>query len=167
MLDTKRRVEYGVRQILQEVGELIKSHSTAMNETLNERFGGIANNIIGTQSGALANLTAEMEQELDQVTFRTWTSRSCSHAGIMRQLLISSLFQVWRQINIMYQQVIETAATVNKIDQQNEAYINGTISTVDGIETKVGFFMLSMIETLFSDHFLPRYTRIIHLLGDR
>lgn len=37
VIDTKRRVEYGVHQILLEVGDLIKAHSKETNATINER----------------------------------------------------------------------------------------------------------------------------------
>lgn len=37
VLDTKRRVEYGVHQILLEVGDLVKIYSKEVNATINER----------------------------------------------------------------------------------------------------------------------------------
>ena len=47
------------------------------------------------------------------------------------------LLQVWRQINVMYQQMMESAKALDKLHQQNEAYVNGTTSTMDGMESKV------------------------------
>lgn len=38
VLDTKRRVEYGVHQILLEVGDLVKVYSKEVNATINERY---------------------------------------------------------------------------------------------------------------------------------
>lgn len=68
VLDTKKRVEYGVHQILLEVGDLVKAQSKNINNTINTRFDGISNDIMDNQNGALANLTTKMEQEMNQVT---------------------------------------------------------------------------------------------------
>lgn len=70
VLDTKRRVEYGVHQILLEVGDLVKAQGTNINNTLNQRFDGISNDIMDNQNGALANLTTKMEQEMNQVMIK-------------------------------------------------------------------------------------------------
>ena len=37
VMDTKRRVEYGVQQVLLEIGELLKTHSKQLNNSINER----------------------------------------------------------------------------------------------------------------------------------
>ncbi|XP_017882230.1 paramyosin isoform X2 [Ceratina calcarata] len=110
VLDTKRRVEYGVHQILLEVGDLVKAQGININNTLNQRFDGISNDIMDNQNGALANLTTKMEQEMNQV---------------------------WRQINVMYQQMTESAKALDKLHQQNQEYVNGTTSTMGGMESKV------------------------------
>ncbi|KAH0950863.1 hypothetical protein HN011_008744 [Eciton burchellii] len=119
VLDTKKRVEYGVHQILLEVGDLVKSQSININSTLSQRFDGISNDIMDNQNGALANLTNKMEQEMNKV---------------------------WRQINVMYQQMTESARALDKLHQQNEAYVNGTTSTMGGMETKVGEITKRMAE---------------------
>ncbi|XP_011143316.1 kinectin isoform X2 [Harpegnathos saltator] len=111
VLDTKKRVEYGVHQILLEVGDLVKTQSNHINSTLNQRFDGISSDIMDNQNGALANLTSKMEQEMNKV---------------------------WRQINVMYQQMTESARALDKLHQQNEKYVNGTTSTMGGMESKVG-----------------------------
>lgn len=67
VLDTKKRVEYGVHQILLEVGDLLKAQGTNINNTLNSRFDGISNDIIDNQNDALTNLTTKMEQQMNQV----------------------------------------------------------------------------------------------------
>ncbi|XP_011875150.1 PREDICTED: centromere-associated protein E isoform X1 [Vollenhovia emeryi] len=119
VLDTKKRVEYGVHQILLEVGELVKTQGVNINSTLSQRFDGISNDIMDNQNGALANLTSKMEQEMDKV---------------------------WRQINVMYQQMTESARALDKLHQQNEAYVNGTTSTMGGMENKVGEITKRMTE---------------------
>ncbi|XP_076247524.1 uncharacterized protein LOC143187298 [Calliopsis andreniformis] len=119
VLDTKKRVEYGVHQILLEVGDLVKAQGVNINNTLNQRFDGISNDIMDNQNGALANLTTKMEQEMNQV---------------------------WRQINVMYQQMTESAKALDKLHKQNEEYVNGTTSTMGGMETKVGEITKRMTE---------------------
>nr|XP_012149178.1 PREDICTED: centromere-associated protein E isoform X2 [Megachile rotundata] len=119
VLDTKKRVEYGVHQILLEMGDLVKAQGININNTLNERFDGISNDIMDNQNGALANLTTKMEQEMNQV---------------------------WRQINVMYQQMTESAKALDKLHKQNEEYVNGTTSTMGGMETKVGEITKRMTE---------------------
>ncbi|XP_043277573.1 kinesin-related protein 9 [Venturia canescens] len=119
VLDTKKRVEYGVHQILLEVGDLVKAQGNNINETLNLRFDGISNDIMDNQNGAVANLTTKMEQEMNQV---------------------------WRQINVMYQQMTESAKALDKLHKQNEAYVNGTTSTMGGMESKVGEITKRMSE---------------------
>lgn len=119
VLDTKKRVEYGVHQILLEVGDLVKAQSTNINNTLNQRFDGISNDIMDNQNGALANLSSKMEQEMNQV---------------------------WRQINVMYQQMTESAKALDKLHKQNEEYVNGTTSTMGGMETKVSEITKRMTE---------------------
>lgn len=38
---------------------------------------------------------------------------------------------------MMYQQMTESARALDKLHQQNEAYVNGTTSTMGGMENKV------------------------------
>lgn len=119
VLDTKKRVEYGVHQILLEVSDLVKAQSVNINSTLSQRFDGISNDIMDNQNGALANLTSKMEQEMNKV---------------------------WRQINVMYQQMSESARALDKLHQQNEAYVNGTTFTMGGMKSKVGEITKRMTE---------------------
>ncbi|XP_011504784.1 PREDICTED: uncharacterized protein LOC105367713 [Ceratosolen solmsi marchali] len=118
VLDTKKRLEHAYK-ILREVGELVMAQGLNINHTLNSRFDGISNDIMDNQNGALANLTVKMEQEMNQV---------------------------WRQINVMYQQMMESAKALDKLHKQNEAYVNGTTSTMDGMESKVGEITKRMSE---------------------
>lgn len=38
---------------------------------------------------------------------------------------------------MMYQQMSESARALDKLHQQNEAYVNGTTSTMGGMKSKV------------------------------
>lgn len=111
VLDTKRRIEYGVHQILLEVGELIKSQSAELNQTVNTRFDIISTTILDNQNGGLTNLSTKIETEISQV---------------------------WRQIGIMYQTLTSSAQALDRLQQQTEIYVNGSLSTMDNMEGKVG-----------------------------
>lgn len=111
VLDTKRRVEYGVHQILLEVGNLVKQNSKELNATLNDRFDNIELTILDNQTGALANLSSKLEQEMSQV---------------------------WRQIGIMYQELTASTTALDRLQEQTETYVNGSLSTMDSMEGKVG-----------------------------
>ncbi|XP_058805156.1 kinesin-like protein K39 [Phymastichus coffea] len=118
VLDTKKRLEHATR-VLREVGELVVAQGAGINETLHARFDGISADIMDNQNGALANLTLKMEQEMNQV---------------------------WRQINVMYQQMMQSAKALDRLHKQNEAYANGTTETMDGMESKVGEITKRMAE---------------------
>ncbi|MCH1928434.1 hypothetical protein L6232_26935, partial [Shewanella sp. C31] len=42
VLDTRKRVEYGVQEILIGIGELVKSETKELNNTVNNRFNDIS-----------------------------------------------------------------------------------------------------------------------------
>lgn len=110
VLDTKRRIEYGVHQILLEVGDLVKIQSKSLNSTVNQRFDEIEETILENQAAALANISSKIETEISQV---------------------------WRQIGIMYQQLTASADTLDKLQQQTDTYVNGSVKTMDSMDGKV------------------------------
>lgn len=110
VMDTKRRIEYGVHQILLEVGDLIKHHAKELNSTVNRRFDKLSSTIVDNQTGALSNLTSKIETEISQV---------------------------WRQIGIMYQQLTASAGALDRLQQQTETYVNGSLSTMGSMGGKV------------------------------
>ncbi|KAJ9579960.1 hypothetical protein L9F63_004343, partial [Diploptera punctata] len=110
VMDTKRRIEYGVHQILLEVGELVKQHAKELNSTVNKRFDTLSSTIVDNQTGALSNLTSKIETEISQV---------------------------WRQIGIMYQQLTASAGALDRLQQQTESYVNGSLSTMGSMGGKV------------------------------
>lgn len=111
VLDTKRRIEYGVHQILLEVGDLVKLQGKDLNSTVNRRFDDISETILDNQNGGLTNLSSKIETEISQV---------------------------WRQIGIMYQQLTASAGALDRLQQQTETYVNGSLQTMDSMEGKVG-----------------------------
>lgn len=110
VLDTRRRVEYGTHKVLLEVGNLIKSYGQETNSIINERFDTFEMSILDEDTGALANLTSKIGQEIDQV---------------------------WRQIGIMHQQMSATADTLNKLQNQTDTYVNGSLNVMDSMKGKV------------------------------
>ncbi|KAI4457036.1 hypothetical protein MML48_8g00015373 [Holotrichia oblita] len=119
VMDTKRRVEYGVHQILLEIGDLVKVHSKEVNATINERFDTFELSILDEENGALANLTSKIGDEIDQV---------------------------WRQIGIMHQQMRDSTDTLNKLQNQTDAYVNGSLNVMDSMKGKVVKITDRMIE---------------------
>ncbi|GJQ79966.1 hypothetical protein Trydic_g9444 [Trypoxylus dichotomus] len=119
VMDTKRRVEYGVHQILLEIGDLVKVHSKEVNATINERFDTFELNILDEENGALANLTSKIGVEIDQV---------------------------WRQIGIMHQQMRDSTDTLNKLQNQTDVYVNGSLNVMDNMKGKVVKITDRMIE---------------------
>lgn len=110
VLDTRRRVEYGVHQILLEVGGLIKNYGKETNAVINERFDTFEMSILDEDTGALANLTSKIGHEIDQV---------------------------WRQIGIMHQQMSASTDTLHKLQNQTDAYVNGSLNVMDSMKGKV------------------------------
>lgn len=119
VIDTKRRVEYGVHQILLEIGDLVKVHSKEVNATINERFDTFELSILDEENGALANLTSKIGEEIDQV---------------------------WRQIGIMHQQMRDSTDTLNKLQNQTDSYVNGSLNVMDSMKGKVVKITDRMIE---------------------
>lgn len=66
--------------------------------------------ILDEDSGALANLTSRIGEDIQQV---------------------------WRQIGIMHQQMSASTDTLNKLQNQTDAYVNGSIDVMDSMAGKV------------------------------
>lgn len=115
VLETKRRFEYGIHQIILEVGDVMKTANASMQKRLSELNDGILEN----HNAALVNLSSKIETEMSQV---------------------------WRQIGIMYQEITSSKKTLDRLQEQTELYVNGTISTMDSMEGKVGLITNRMQE---------------------
>lgn len=110
VLDTKRRVEYGVHQIMSEVEAQIKAASNDINQGINERFEAFELSILDEDYGALHNLTSKIQEEIGRV---------------------------WRQIGIMHQQMSASADTLNHLQNQTDSYVNGSLKVMDNMKGKV------------------------------
>lgn len=115
VLETKRRFEYGIHQIILEVGDVMKTANSSMQKRLNELNDGILEN----HNNALVNLSSKIETEMSQV---------------------------WRQIGIMYQEITSSKRVLDHLQEQTEMYVNGSITTMDSMEGKVGLITNRMQE---------------------
>jgi len=111
VLDTKRRLEYGVQQIMGEVNNQLSHYTGNLNTSLQQRFDGLANAVLANQSVALTNLTSRMEEEISQV---------------------------WRQIGILYHQMSRSANILDEIHSQTSQYVNNSLDTMSSMDGKVG-----------------------------
>jgi len=98
-MDTKKKLEFGVQQIIFKVGELVKVSGGQMDDELKAKFEDITRTILSNQTEALANLTLKVEKEIGQV---------------------------WRQMGIVYGQVSNSISILEKVKTQTEGYVNNT-----------------------------------------
>lgn len=67
VLDTKRRLEFAVQQILLELGDSIRRQTGDLNSTLARKVDDVTFSVLANQSTALTNMTSKLESELGQV----------------------------------------------------------------------------------------------------
>lgn len=70
VLDTKRRLEFAVQQILLELGDSIRRQTGDLNSTLARKVDDVTFSVIANQSTALTNMTSKLESELGQVHYQ-------------------------------------------------------------------------------------------------
>lgn len=74
------------------------------------------------ESGALANLTSKIGEDIHQV---------------------------WRQIGIMHQQMTTSTDTLNKLQNQTDAYVNGSLNVMDNMKGKVRQVLIAKLKDAF------------------
>ncbi|KAK8383540.1 hypothetical protein O3P69_015773 [Scylla paramamosain] len=111
VLDTKRSIEFGVQQIILELSEIVRSSGSTINTTLHDQINKISVAILKNQTSALTNMTARMEQEISQV---------------------------WRQIGIMYQQMIQSVDLLDELKDTTNEHMNASLSRVGNMDGTVG-----------------------------
>ncbi|KAJ8983637.1 hypothetical protein NQ317_019556 [Molorchus minor] len=109
VLDTKRRVEYGVHQIIADVNNQVKESAKDVTQVVNDRFDNLELSLLDEESGAINNLTSKIGEDIDQV---------------------------WRQMGNMYQQMSSSTDTLNKLQDQTDTYVNGTVNVMDSMKGK-------------------------------
>merc|ERR1719412_2761593 len=110
VMETKRKIEFGVQQIIFKVSELIELSGGEMDENLATKFESITRTILSNQTEALTNLTSKVEKEIGQV---------------------------WRQMGIMYGQVSNSISILESVKTQTEGYVNNTGKNLGKMEGTV------------------------------
>lgn len=110
VMDTKKKLEFGVQQIIFKVGELVKVSGGQMDDQWKDKFEDITRTILSNQTEALANLTRKVEKEIGQV---------------------------WRQMGIMYGQVSNSISILEKVKSHTEGYVNNTGKNLGKMEGQV------------------------------
>lgn len=82
------------------------------------RFDNFEMTILDEDSGALSNLTSKIGEDIQQV---------------------------WRQIGIMHQQMSASTDTLNKLQNQTDAYVNGSIDVMDNMKGKASIFFINRL----------------------
>merc|ERR1712200_94506 len=95
VMDTKRKIEFGVQQIIYKVSELIELSGGEMDDNLAAKFETITRTILSNQTDALNTLTSKVEKDIGQV---------------------------WRQMGIMYGQLSNSINILEKVKHQTEEF---------------------------------------------
>lgn len=110
VMDTKRKIEFGVQQIIFKVSELIQLSGGEMDDNLASKFESITRTILSNQTEALTNLTSKVEKEIGQV---------------------------WRQMGIMYGQLSNSISILEKVKDQTETYVSKTDKNLGSMDNQV------------------------------
>merc|ERR1712032_1499766 len=109
-MDTKRKIEFGVQQIIFKVTELVEVSGGEMDDNLAAKFEAITRTILSNQTQALTNLTMKVEKEIGQV---------------------------WRQMGIMYGQLSNSIGILEKVKSTTEEYTNKSNKNLGSMDTQV------------------------------
>merc|ERR1712168_412236 len=110
VMDTKRKIELGVQQIIFKVSELIELSGGEMDDNLASKFESITRTILSNQTEALTNLTSKVEKDIGQV---------------------------WRQMGIMYGQLSNSIGILEKVKDQTEVYVHKTDKNLGSMDNQV------------------------------
>jgi len=110
VMDTKRKIEFGVQQIIFKVTELVEMSGGEMDDNLAAKFESITRTILSNQTQALTNLTIKVEKEIGQV---------------------------WRQMGIMYGQLSNSIGILEKVKNQTEEYTSKSNRNLGSMDSQV------------------------------
>lgn len=136
VLETKRRFEYGIHQIILEVGDVMKTANSSMQKRLNELNDGILEN----HNAALVKLSTKIETEMSQV----WRQ-----IGIMYQEISSS-----KKVldHLQEQTEVYVNGTINTMDSMQGKV--GTINTsMQDLDANLNYLLgrLSLMSSEFKN----------------
>ncbi|CAB4057695.1 unnamed protein product [Lepeophtheirus salmonis] len=118
VIDTKRKLEFGIRQIIFKVSELADILSRKIDVNISEKIDRATQRIFENQNAAMGNLTKKVENEIGHV---------------------------WRQMGIMYGQVSNSISILQKVKDQTEIYVNHTGKNLGEMEGTVEGLTDSMV----------------------
>jgi len=110
VMDTKRKIEFGVQQIIFKVTELVEVSGGEMDDNLAAKFESITRTILSNQTQALTNLTIKVEKEIGQV---------------------------WRQMGIMYGQLSNSIGILEKVKSQTEEFSSKSNKNLGSMDSQV------------------------------
>merc|ERR1711983_99187 len=110
VMDTKRKIEFGVQQIIFKVSELIELSGGEMDDNLAAKFETITRTILSNQTDALNTLTSKVEKDIGQV---------------------------WRQMGIMYGQLSNSINILEKVKHQTEEFSNKSNKNLGSMDNQV------------------------------
>merc|ERR1712215_544578 len=110
VMDTKRKIELGVQQIIFKVSELIELSGGQMDDTLAAKFESITRTILSNQTEALTPLTSKVEKDIGQV---------------------------WRQMGIMYGQLSNSIGILEKVKSQTEEFTDKSNKNLGSMDNQV------------------------------
>merc|ERR1711983_751377 len=110
VMDTKRKIEFGVQQIIYKVSELIELSGGQMDDNLAAKFETITRTILSNQTDALNTLTSKVEKDIGQV---------------------------WRQMGIMYGQLSNSINILEKVKHQTEEFSNKSNKNLGSMDNQV------------------------------
>ncbi|XP_065349195.1 kinesin-1 heavy chain [Cloeon dipterum] len=117
--ESRKTIDLSGQQSLYEIRKNVKANIEYMNETIRESFEQMSALILVNQTKTVQNMSSHLEHEISQV---------------------------WRQIGIMYSQLTQSVSTLDKLQNQTETYVNGSLTTMDSMSGKVGQLRGSMTE---------------------
>eukprot|EP00090_Calanus_glacialis_P033365 TRINITY_DN553_c0_g1_i1.p1 TRINITY_DN553_c0_g1~~TRINITY_DN553_c0_g1_i1.p1 ORF type:complete len:433 (+),score=152.29 TRINITY_DN553_c0_g1_i1:41-1339(+) len=110
VMDTKRKIEFGVQQIIFKVSELIELSGGQMDDNLAAKFESITRTILSNQTEALTTLTSKVEKDIGQV---------------------------WRQMGIMYGQLSNSIGILEKVKVQTEEFTDKNNKNLGSMDNQV------------------------------
>jgi len=110
VMDTKRKIEFGVQQIIYKVSELIELSGGEMDDNLAAKFETITRTILSNQTDALNTLTSKVEKDIGQV---------------------------WRQMGIMYGQLSNSINILEKVKHQTEEFSEKSNKNLGSMDNQV------------------------------
>lgn len=107
VLDTQRKVEFSSQKVIQKINDVIEKVVIELDAGIQKRFDNVDTSLLKNHVDSIANLSSTIENEISQI---------------------------WRQIEVLNGDVADGRDILDKLNGGTEFYINGTRTTINGIE---------------------------------